>query len=70
MLCAATIVISEEILEKLIKKGSFAVPFEFNPEEQADLVIYLCLSEEPQKWFMISGFPKRLNKPIVSGMSN
>lgn len=70
MLSATTTVISEEILEKLTKKGSFAVPFEFNPEEEAEQIIYLCLSEEPHKWFMISGFPKRLNKPTVSGMSN
>lgn len=63
------IVISEEILEKLTKKGLFSVPFEFNPEEQAKVEIRLCLSEEPQNWFMISGFPKRLNNSVVSGMS-
>jgi hypothetical protein len=64
---STTIVISEEILEKLTKKGLFSVPFEFKPEEEAETVIRLCLSEEPQNWFMISGFPKRLNKSVLSG---
>ena len=63
------IVISEETLEKLTKKGLFSVPFEFEPEEEAEAVIRLCLSEEPQDWFMISGFPKRLCKSVLSGMS-
>ena len=64
---ATKIAVCDEILEKLTKKGLFSVPFEFDPEEQAEVVIYLCLSEEQQDWFMISGFPKRLNKSILSG---
>lgn len=63
------IVISEEVLEKLTKKGLFSVPFELNSEEEAEIVIRLCLSEELQDWFMISGMPKRLTKSVLSGMS-
>lgn len=70
ILNATTTVISDEILEKLTKKGSFAIPFDFNPEEEAELVIYLCLAKEPGKWFMISGFPKRLKKPNLPGNWN